>query len=209
MSDPTYEKLVKDLQTYLNGKVTNLQPLEVDGDLGKLTWTRAQTYQAKLKAPAVLGYARTAPIPPVPTKAVRPNLTDWRLARTLSQLRSQINNQWPQRSKESDGTIGDAKHATRNSDHNPWVHDSNGQPVVTALDITHDPANGVDCNALIAALFDDPRIKYIIWNGRIYNAAISLKWRKYDGTNPHTKHVHISVKSDQKFYDDEKPWEIV
>lgn len=204
MTDDYYVGLVMKLQAYLNGKVTSLQPLEVDGDLGKKTAARAQTYQAKLKADK-----EKTTIPSIPTKAVKPNLTDWRLARALTVLLSQVNNQWPQRSKESDGTIGDARHATRNSDHNPWIKDDQEQPVVTALDITHDPANGVNCNALIAALFDDPRIKYIIWNGRIYNAAISLKWRKYDGANQHTKHVHISVKSDQKFYDDEKPWEIV
>ncbi len=202
MKDEYYEGLVKKLQTYLNEKVTNLQPLTVDGDLGKKTATRAHTYQDKLKNAA-------PPIPPVPTKAVKPNLTDWRLARSLSQLHSQINNQWPQRSKESDGTIGDARHAAKNSDHNSWIKDNQEQPVVTALDITHDPTNGVNCSILVGNIMLDPRIKYVIWNGNIWNPSISMKWRKYDGANRHTKHVHISVKSDQKFYDDEKPWEIV
>lgn len=203
MPDPIYEKLVKDVQAYLNKKVITLQPLEVDGELGKKTLARAQTYQAKVKAD------EEKAIPPVPAKAVKPNLKDWRLARALTVLRSQINNKWPNRSKESDGTIGDAKHASRSSDHNPWVHDSNGQPVVHAMDITHDPANGVNCNELVYYILHDPRIKYIIWNERIYNPSTSLKWRKYDGSNPHTKHMHISLDDDQRSYDDETPWEIV
>ena len=47
----------------------------------------------------------------------------WRLARSLETLRAQINRIAPNRSKVSDGTIGDAKHASRSSDHNPWAKD--------------------------------------------------------------------------------------
>ena len=43
----------------------------------------------------------------------------WRLARALEQLRSQVNEKWPNRSKNSDGSIGDTSHAARPSDHNP------------------------------------------------------------------------------------------
>jgi hypothetical protein len=41
--------------------------------------------------------------------------------------------------------------------------------VVTALDVTHDPANGVDPGALAETLRTsrDPSIKYIISNRRI------------------------------------------
>jgi hypothetical protein len=62
-----------------------------------------------------------------------------RIAKSLDVLRSQINKAHPNRSKVSDGWIGDTAHAARASDHNP-----NSGGVVTALDLTHDPAHGFD-----------------------------------------------------------------
>ncbi|HKV33547.1 MAG TPA: hypothetical protein VJP89_04485, partial [Pyrinomonadaceae bacterium] len=59
----------------------------------------------------------------------------WRVAKSLLRLREQINELAPNRSKASDGTIGDAAHASRKSDHNPWVKDGS-IGVVTAMDIT-------------------------------------------------------------------------
>lgn len=66
----------------------------------------------------------------------------WRVAKSLLILRDQINQYAPHRNKASDGTIGDEHHAHTNSDHNPQVLDGN-IGVVTAIDITHDPAQGV------------------------------------------------------------------
>jgi hypothetical protein len=131
----------------------------------------------------------------------------YRLARSLEHLRAQINAQWPKRNKASDGWIGDAKHASRSSDHNPWVRDGS-TGVVTALDITHDPTHGVDGTAIAEVVKDDPRVKYVIWNRRIWNAAKGKQWRGYTGTNPHTKHIHVSVKSDKASYDSDKPWQL-
>lgn len=125
----------------------------------------------------------------------------YRLAKSLERLRAQVNAAYPNRSKTSDGWIGDAAHRARPSDHNP-----NASGVVQALDITHDPKNGVDSGALAEKLraSGDPRIKYIISNHRIANSG--QPWRKYTGSNPHTMHVHISVKDAAKFYDDAGDW---
>lgn len=137
----------------------------------------------------------------------------WRLAKSLEALRAQINAAYPNRSKASDGTIGDAAHASRSSDHNPWVKDG-AVGVVTALDITHDPANGVDIQKLADALVAsrDSRIKYIICNGRIVSGSGQKQpawtWRNYTGSNMHTKHVHISVKGSKAAYDDTGAWHI-
>ncbi len=122
--------------------------------------------------------------------------SDWRLAPSLETLRAQIDAAWPKRNKASDGTIGDAAHAKRKdkSDHNP-----NARGVVCALDITHDPASGCDAGKIAAALraSRDPRIKYVIWNRKIFNSQLwPWEWRDYHGENPHTKHVHISVRDD-------------
>lgn len=135
----------------------------------------------------------------------------WRLAKALDVLRSQVNTAFPHRRKQNDGTIGDAAHATRASDHNPWVDDG----VVTALDITHDPANGCDCHLLSELLLRsrDPRIKYIIWNKRIANQKARddyppFAWRPYSGASDHTEHMHVSVLAAKIFYDCEQLWTI-
>lgn len=131
----------------------------------------------------------------------------WRVAKSLEKLRTQINQASPNRSKSSDGTIGDAAHASRSSDHNPWVTDG-GVGVVTAMDITHDPAHGVDAGKIadILRLSGDPRIKYIISNRRIANSGAA--WRKYTGSNPHDHHFHVSVSSKKELYDNTSDWDL-
>lgn len=134
----------------------------------------------------------------------------WRIAKSLLTLREQVNLRAPNRSKLSDGAIGDRAHATRKSDHNPWIIDgANG--VVSAIDITHDPARGCSAEQIAEALRSarDPRVKYVIWNRRIFSATVApWSWRRYTGANPHTKHVHISVKSDKPNYDSTANWAI-
>ena len=139
----------------------------------------------------------------------------WRTARSLDTLRSQFNAAFPGRSKSSDGWLGDTAHAARKSDHNP-----NTAGVVQALDITHDPANGVDSYALAETLRlnRDRRIKYVISNRRIFGSddGVRLKqvkgpawtWRPYDGPNAHSQHVHVSVSDDPALYDATEPWNI-
>ncbi|MDP8993787.1 MAG: hypothetical protein M3N07_02210 [Pseudomonadota bacterium] len=138
----------------------------------------------------------------------------WRVAESLETLRKQINKAAPGRSKISDGGIGDGAHRGRNSDHNPWVSDG-AKGVVTARDFTHDPKGGCDAGRLAEVLRQskDPRIKYIISNKRIASSAPkgsvpAWTWRAYTGKNPHTKHVHLSVKSDKAHYDSTAPWKI-
>lgn len=138
-------------------------------------------------------------------------MATWRIAKSLEKLRLQLNTLAPNRSKASDGGIGDAAHASRNSDHNPWVKDAKGVGVVTARDFTHDPAGGLDCNRLAEILAEsrDPRIKYIIWNRRILSASqAAWTWRPYTGANAHTKHLHLSVRDKAQFYDSEAAWDL-
>jgi len=126
----------------------------------------------------------------------------WRLAESLKVLRAEINERFPNRSKAADGTIGDAAHSQRASDHNP-----NPDGVVCAIDITHDPANGVDGSHIAARACRDARTKYVIWNRRIWSKArASEGWRPYSGANAHTKHVHISVGPGASLYDSKKTW---
>lgn len=132
----------------------------------------------------------------------------WRVAESLLTLRSQIDAKYPNRSKVSDGAIGDEDHQNRDSDHNPWY----GPGIVTAMDITHDPGNGVDIDSFTdeLAASRDPRIKYIIANGLILDTRPRLspwQWAGYDGPNEHTRHFHLSVVA-SPLCDDAKQWDI-
>jgi hypothetical protein len=131
----------------------------------------------------------------------------WRLARSLVTLRNQLNALSPNRSKASDGTIGNAEHSARKSEHNPDSKDR-----VRALDITHDPAHGVDGRKLADALLAsrDPRILYVISNGEIASGAGGPRpwtWRPYTGKNGHRHHMHLSV-VDGPAADDASPWRL-
>lgn len=136
----------------------------------------------------------------------------WRVAKALLQLRDQIDKRYPGRSKASDGTIGDPSHQSRDSDHNAWVKDG-AMGVVTALDITNDPAHGLDSDVLAHVVIDsrDSRIKYVISNSQICSGTgqdhPAWKWRPYGGSNPHKHHFHVSVKPEKKFYDDARRWQ--
>ena len=132
----------------------------------------------------------------------------WRLAKALVRLRGQVDAKWPNRSKNSDGSVGDLSHSARASDHNP---DQNG--VVKAIDVTHDPKGGFDAHAFAELLLKnrDTRIKYIISNRRISSGNDGPRpwgWRRYPGSNPHDHHTHISVQPDKAHYDDARDWEI-
>ena len=128
-------------------------------------------------------------------------------AKSLVTLLAQVNKLAPNRSKDSDGWIGDTAHQATKSEHNP-----NKLGAVRAIDITHDPAHGFDSweFADMLRLQADPRVYYIISNGRIAAPSIQNNaWRAYNGKNPHDHHVHISVDPDNaKLYDDPKEWSL-
>ena len=135
-------------------------------------------------------------------------MATWRVASSLDLLLKEINTFAPNRSKASDGSIGDAAHASRSSDHNPYIKDSNGVPVVRARDFTHDPARGFDSYEFARSLAksNDPRIRYIISNGEIYTPSVARAWRKYNGSNPHDHHAHVSVSETEALFDSMADW---
>lgn len=107
------------------------------------------------------------------------------LAPSLARLRAEINALWPGRDHTSDGWIGDTSHQARKSDHNPdW--DAGG--VVRAIDVDED---GIDVEAILKAVVHDPRVSYVIYEGRIWGGT---RWRPYKGPNPHAHHFHVSIK---------------
>lgn len=141
----------------------------------------------------------------------------WRIAESLKKLREQINAEWSKRDKRSDGGIGDERHANSSSDHNPWVKDAKGHPVVTAIDIDEDLSPSISSiQFIVDAIIKsrDKRVKYIIYEGRICssypaNGFKAWEWRPYKGTkNPHKQHAHISVQPTQSLFDSRADWAI-
>lgn len=132
-------------------------------------------------------------------------MSDWYLAPSLQALFDQANATALNRSRASDGTLGDAAHSARTSDHNPKP-DGHGGWVVDAADLTHDPAGGMDAHGWIRRRCEarDPRIKYAISNARIWTPTAG--WVTYTGANPHRSHVHVSVKASDAARRDTSPW---
>lgn len=111
---------------------------------------------------------------------------------------TEATHRWPGRRVTSDGICASAAHHTQNptSDHE----------LGNAFDLSHDPDHGVDTYHLadLMRLHPDPRVKYVISNSRIWNPAISSAWRAYSGVNPHTHHMHVSIKPTAR--NDLAPW---
>ena len=103
----------------------------------------------------------------------------------------------PLRMKASDGLLPSKAHIHQNpnSDHNTGY----------AVDLTHDKVAGIDCNDLFIKLQADPRVKYLIFQGKIWSADRASEGdREYTGSNKHNKHLHISIK--EGCGDDTSPW---
>ena len=141
-------------------------------------------------------------------------------AKAFETLLTQLKEMYPERSTTGgpDGWLGDAKHASRASDHNP--RDSG---IVLAQDITHDPKHGFDsykfCDMLISEGFRDKRLRYVISNGRIAgneefcrsNPGYHLKpwaWGRYTGENKHDKHCHLALVRNEDLANDTSPWKL-
>lgn len=121
-------------------------------------------------------------------------MAEYYLAPALVDLRNETNALWPTRDKTSDGWIGDASHAARPSGHNPDYSDGG---IVRAIDIDVD---GIDVDTFLNAVVGDARVDYVIYNYRIwrqpglYPSFPAGGWATYTGSNPHTKHIHVSVR---------------
>lgn len=133
----------------------------------------------------------------------------WRNCNASVALVNAVNAKWPNRDKASDGTIGDAAHASRDSDHNPWIVVA-GVGVVRARDIDKD---GIDADWLAEELrklgaAGDPRLAgggYVIWNRRITTPDFK-GWKAYTGSNPHDKHIHVSFSRNEAGFDSNASW---
>ena len=115
----------------------------------------------------------------------------WHLVGCLRQLIDEVDDVFPNRSTATDGTIGDADHSARWSDHNPT-----DRGAVCAWDVTEGPA----AEALREFTLDvkPAAVKYEISKRRIRSstgnaARLPWLWGWYGGSNPHDSHTHLST----------------
>ena len=122
------------------------------------------------------------------------------LCKAGQQLREQIDDAFPNRSRSSDGWVADARHlAAGTSNHIPDPDSG----IVRAIDITRNLSGAKEPDLMpyladqirLCAKSGDLRIKYIIFNGRIASSKRRWAWRKYTGSNSHKSHLHISFTS--------------
>lgn len=133
-------------------------------------------------------------------------MADWSLVPCLVKLRSDFNIVAPNRDKASDGSIGDGAHQASQSDHNDDevgnvpIRDADKLHEVHAIDVDVDLRQaGLSMEKVVQFLLGrcrsgaEKRLRYIIFNHRIWEASNGWKQRTYTGKNPHDHHAHFSA----------------
>lgn len=136
-------------------------------------------------------------------------MAGWTLVPCLVQLRSEFNAIAPGRDKASDGSIGDTAHSATVSDHNPAP---DGQ--VHAIDVDVDLRCGVTMEDVVQFLLarcrsgDEKRLKYVIYNRRIWSASSGWVQKAYTGANAHDHHAHFSASYTPAHEASTAPWHL-
>lgn len=130
----------------------------------------------------------------------------WIKAKWIDAFFAALNRRFPERDRTTDGTIGDPKHATGASGHNPddtpgvkaERQDADTKQEVRAADVDADlrDPSGITMqdvvNAVLRTPADRDRLIYIIFNGWIWRASGGWRREAYSGSDKHTKHAHFS-----------------
>jgi hypothetical protein len=148
-------------------------------------------------------------------------VASWILVPCLVKLRSEFNAIAPNRMKDSDGSVGDAAHQDSQSDHNPDeignvpIHDADRVNEVHAIDVDIDlKVPGLSMEKVVQFLLarcragTENRLRYIIFNRRIWSASDEWRERDYTGKNPHDKHAHFSSSYASGREADTSSWEL-
>jgi hypothetical protein len=136
-------------------------------------------------------------------------MADWILVACLKQLFAEFNAIAPNRDHASDGSIGDTAHQHEVSDHNPDetgsvpIHDADHINEVHAIDVDVDLREpGLTMEMVVQFVLSrcrngsEKRLRYIIYNRRIWEADNGWQKRAYTGASAHTEHAHFSASYD-------------
>lgn len=120
-------------------------------------------------------------------------------------LRAEFDRVAPGRDRASDGWIGDAAHSREVTDHNPDetgsvpIHDADSVNEVHAIDVDEDLRQpGLTMEKAVQHLLArcragaELRLRYIIYNRRIWSESSGWVEHPYTGPSPHTEHAHFS-----------------
>lgn len=124
-------------------------------------------------------------------------------------LRSDFDSIAPDRDYASDGWIGDTAHQQEISDHNPDetgsvpIHDADKVNEVHAIDVDDDlRESDLTMEKVVQFLLGrcrsgaETRLRYIIYNRRIWDYRSDWVQKAYTGPSPHTEHAHFSFSYD-------------
>lgn len=142
----------------------------------------------------------------------------WVKVKWIDPMFNAFNAAFPNRTKGSDGTIGDKAHEDEKSGHNaddtpgskPEREDADTKAEVRADDVTSDlrDPRGIRMWDVVQSILATPddliRLIYMICDGRIWRKANGWREEKYDGKDQHYGHGHFS--GDPAYDEDGRPW---
>lgn len=148
-------------------------------------------------------------------------MANWELVPCLGQLRTELNLIAPNRDRTTDGTIGNAAHQQHISDHNDDeigkvpIRDADNKHEVHAIDLDADLREPNLTMAMVVQHIiarcrsgEEKRLRYVIYNKRIWEASNRWTLRAYDGDNPHTEHAHFSASYETKLEASTASWRL-
>lgn len=133
-------------------------------------------------------------------------MSNWVLIPCLKALFGEFDRIAPSRDRASDGAVGDQRHQDEVSDHNPDetgsvpIRDSDRTNEVHAIDVDNNLRQGdLTMEKVVQFLLGrcrsgaEKRLRYIIYNRRIWSASSSWMQKTYTGASAHTEHAHFSA----------------
>src|SRR3954467_267231 len=148
-------------------------------------------------------------------------MADWVLIACLKALFAEFDRIAPARDHASDGSIGDTAHQNEVSDHNADevgsvpIHDADHINEVHAIDVDSS-LNESDLTMEKVVQFllarcrsgAERRLRYIIYNRRIWSASSDWVQKTYTGPSPHTEHAHFSGSYETKLEASTASWHL-
>src|SRR3954463_1582225 len=134
------------------------------------------------------------------------SMADWVLIPCLKALFAEFDRIAPSRDHASDGSIGNTVHQEEVSDHNADevgkvpIHDADHVNEVHAIDVDNNlNESDLTMEKVVQFLLGrcrsgaEKRLRYIIYNRRIWSANSGWVQKTYTGASPHTEHAHFSA----------------